>query len=170
MARIGETSLHGAVDGALELVGDEEAAVGIGADGQRLGFEVAQVCSLALSDVAVEGGAVLEGCAGADCGTAEMGARGLEGELVDDALVVVERAADAIEAVGGDDVGRHAALELAETLVVAVLEGLEGAHEVAEGGVEIVGVGGFGFELVHGVTFWRARRRLGRASAMTQHN
>ena len=75
-----------------------------------------------------------------------MGPRGLQREVVDDALGLVERAVDAVELVGGDDVGRQAALELAEALVVGVLEGLEGAHEVAEGGVEVVGVGGFGFE------------------------
>ena len=151
MARIGETFLHGAVDGALELIGDEEAAVGIGADRQGLRFQIAQVRGLALADVAVEGGAVLQGRAGADAGAAEVGAHGLEGKVVDDALGLVQRAVDAGEAVGGDDVGRQAALELAEALVVAVLEGLEGAHEVAEGGVEVVG--GFGFEVVHGVTF-----------------
>jgi len=73
-------------------------------------------------------------------------AGGLEGEVIDHALGLIERAVDAVDLVGGDDVGGEAPLELAEALVVAVLEGLEGAHEAVEGAAEIVGVGGFGFE------------------------
>ena len=152
---------HGAVDGALDLVGDEIAAVGIGADRERLGLQIAQGAGLALAHVAVEGRLVLEGGAGADRGAAQMRARRLQGQLVDDALVLVQRAVDAVDLVGGDDVGRHALLELGEPLVVAVLEGLEGAHEAVEGGGEVVGGGGFGFEggSEHALSFagWEAR-------------
>ena len=63
---------------------------------------------------------------------------GLQGKVVDDTLGLVERAVEAVDLVGGDDVGGHAPLELAETLVVGVLEGLEGAHEIVEGGFERV--------------------------------
>ena len=70
-------------------------------------------------------------------------------------LQLVEGAVDAIDLVGGDDVGRHAPLELAEAVVVGVLEGFEGAHEVVEGAGEVVAgprvLGGFGFE--HEVSF-----------------
>ena len=60
-------------------------------------------------------------------------------------FVLVDRAVDAVDLVGGDDVGRHALLELGEALVVAVLEGLEGAHEAVEGGGDVVaGRGGAG--------------------------
>ena len=129
MARIGETSRTRAVDGALELVGDEVAAVGVGADGERLGFQVAQRGGLALAHVGVEGGLVLEAGGWRVRGAAEVRAGGFQREVVDDALVLVQRAVDAGELVGRDDVGRQAPLELAEAVVVGVLEGLEGAHE-----------------------------------------
>ena len=47
-------------------------------------------------------------------------------------------------------------LELGEAIVVGLLEGFERAHELAEGGVDVVvgGGGGFGFELGHGGSFW----------------
>ena len=75
-------------------------------------------------------------------------------------LQLVEGAVDAVDLLGGDDVGRHAPLELAEALVVGVLEGFEGAHEVVEGAGEVVAarrvLGGLGFEarvLVHAQSF-----------------
>ena len=55
----------------------------------------------------------------------------------------------------GQRVGAPAPLELVEALVVGVLEGLEGAHEVVEGGAD-VGRAGLGLEGVmfqHGVLF-----------------
>ncbi len=61
------------------------------------------------------------------------GRRAFEDQLVEDALLLVERLVDALELVVGHDIGRHALLDLAEALVVGLLEGLEGAHEVAEG-------------------------------------
>ena len=70
----------------------------------------------------------------------------LERELVDDTLRLVERAVDAVDLVGRDDIGRHALLELGEPLVIAVLEGLEGAHEAVEGGGKIGRRVGFGFD------------------------
>ena len=150
MARIGETFLHGAVDGALELVGHQEAAVGIGADGERLGFQVAQVRGFALADVAVEGGA----CAGGlrrsgrpgppRCGRADFSARSSTTRLVSSSARSM-RASWSVVTTSADR--RRSSWPRRSSL--AVLEGLEGAHEVAEGGVEVVG--GFGFEVgVHG--------------------
>jgi hypothetical protein len=138
--------LHGAVDGALEFVGDEIAAVGAGADGEGLGLEAAQGGVLAVAHVGLEGGLVLEGGAGAQRRAGEVRPGRLEGELVDDAFVLIEDAVDAVDLVGCDDVGGEAALELAEALVVGVLEVLEGAHEAVEGGGEVAAGGGFGFE------------------------
>jgi len=148
----GRDVAHGAVDGAFQLVRHQVAAVGVGADGEGLGFDVAQAGGIALAHVGVEGGLVLEAGAGPRRGTAEMGPRGFQREIVDDALGVVERAVDAGELVGGDGIGSAAALELNEAAVVGFLERFEGAHELAEGGVDVgvTGVGGgFGFEGVH---------------------
>jgi len=89
---------------------------------------------------------VLEGGAGAQRRAGEVRPGRLEGELVDDAFVLIEDAVDAVDLVGCDDVGGEAALELAEALVVGVLEVLEGAHEAVEGGGEVAAGGGFGFE------------------------
>ena len=85
---------------------------------------------------------------GAMGGAAEVGPGGFERQVVDDALGLVERAIEAVDLVGGDDVGRAAALQLTQALVVAVLEGFEGVHELGEGGVDVaVGSGGgLGFE------------------------
>ena len=146
MARIGETSFTARLTARSSLVGHEIAAVGAGADGEGLLLEAAQGGVLAVAHVGLEGGLVLEGGAGAQRGAGEVRPGRLQGELVDDALVLVERAVDAVDLVGGDDVGGHAALDLAEALVVGVLEGLEGAHEVVEGGGEVAAGGGFGFE------------------------
>ena len=90
--------------------------------------------------------------AGADGGAAEVRPGGFQREVVDHALGLVEHAVEAVDLVGGDGVGGAAALELGEALVVAFLEGLEGAHELGEGGVDVAvgGGGGFGFEGVHG--------------------
>ena len=165
MARIGETLLHGAVDGALELVGDEDsrrrdrsrrrAPWLPGRAGAR-----PRPCGRRRRRRPCAAGRRRSGTAGA----AEVRAGGFQRQVVDDALGLVERAVEAVDLVGGDDVGRHAALELAEALVVGVLEGLEGAHEVAEGGVEVVG--GFGFEVVVcGSPWWgSSTRHPGRAA------
>src|SRR6185503_15244117 len=56
---------YAAVDAALQLLGDEKAAIGVGADGGGLGFEVAKARSVAGADVGVEGGLVLKGGGGA---------------------------------------------------------------------------------------------------------
>ena len=141
MARIGETLRTPRLTARSNSSGTRIAAVGIGADGEGLGFQVAQGAGLALAHVGVERGLVLEAGAGADGGAAEVGPRGLQRQLVDDALGLVERAVDAGELVGRDGIGGAAALELADALVVAFLEGLEGAHELAEGAVDVV-VGG----------------------------
>jgi hypothetical protein len=53
-------------------------------------------------------------------------------------LQLIEGAVEAVDLLGGDDVGRHAPLELAEALVVGVLEGFEGAHEVVEGAGDVI--------------------------------
>ena len=130
---------HRAIDRALDLVGDEVAAVGAGADRQRLGFQIAQGAGLAAAHVGVEGRLVLEGRGGgAVAGAGQMRPGRLQRELVDDALVLVERAIDAVDLLGGDDIGGHASLDLGEALVIAVLEGLERAHEAVEGGGQII--------------------------------
>jgi hypothetical protein len=135
---------HRTIDSALDLDGDEIAAVGAGADRQGLGFEIADGAGVALADVGVERRLVLQVRAcGRARGAGEMRAGGFQ-------LQLVEGAVDAVGLLGGDDVGRHAPLELAEALVVDVLEGFEGAHEVVERAGDVVAaarvLGGFGFE------------------------
>ena len=61
MARIGEMLRTARVDGALQLVGHEVAAVGIGADGERLAFQIAQADGVAFAHISLERGLVLQG-------------------------------------------------------------------------------------------------------------
>ena len=143
MARIGETSLTARLTARSISVGHEIAAVGSVPTDSALASRSREAGVLALAHVGVEGGLVLQAGAGARGGAGEVRARGLQREVVDDALGLVERAVDAVELVDGDDVGRTARARAGEALVVGVLEGLEGAHEVVEGGVD-VGAGGGG--------------------------
>ena len=62
---------------------------------------------------------------------AERGARGGERQFVEHALLLVERAVDALDLLVGDDVG-GARLERGEALVIGVLEAVEGAQEIVE--------------------------------------
>jgi hypothetical protein len=77
---------------------------------------------------------------------AERRARLLQRQLVDDALVLVHRAVDAIHLVARHHVGGQFLLDLAEPAVVRRLEGLERLHEVVEGG---------GHRFRHGLDFRR---------------
>ena len=65
----------------------------------------------------------------------------VERDAVEPALGLVERAVDAGELLLGDDVGREPRLDLGEARVVGVLEGLEGAGELVEGGGHLGGLG-----------------------------
>ncbi len=130
------------IDGALDLIRHKVAAVGIGAHGQGLLLEAAQARGVARAHVAIEGLLVLQARRGrAGRSRLERRALGLGGERVEHALLLVQRAVDAIDAVGGDDVGGHAGLDLVEAGVVGLLEGLEGAHELVEGGSGAAGLG-----------------------------
>ena len=52
-------------------------------------------------------------------------------------LVLIERAVDARELLGDQRIGAAAPLDGGEALVVRLLEGLEGAHEVLEGRADV---------------------------------
>ncbi len=148
MARIGETSASTRSIACLDLVRHEVAAVGIGADRERLEFKIAQGTGLALADVAVEGrlvrerGAVERSCA------AERRARGLERQVVDGAAVLIERLVDAGELIVDQRISGGSPLERVDALVVCFLEGFEGAHEVFKGCADVAGAG-LGLELGH---------------------
>ena len=143
MARIGETSER-APDPALGLVGHEVAAVGIGADRQRLLLEALQAGGLAVANVSVERLVVL-GCGGIEALglDAERGASVFEHQLVEHLLVGVERGIEARHLLLGQRIGA-AAREFGELGVVAFLVALERALEFLERGGD-VGGGGFGF-------------------------
>jgi hypothetical protein len=70
-------------------------------------------------------------------GRAQSGPARLDLDAVEPALGLVERVADAVDLLLQHDVAAHAALERPETLVVGVLEVLEGAGEVVESGRDI---------------------------------
>jgi hypothetical protein len=59
----------------------------------------------------------------------------LEGEFV-------ERLVDALHLVDGDRIGAHPPLDLAEALVVGLLEGIERRHELVEGLADFARSGG----------------------------
>ncbi len=71
----------------------------------------------------------------------ERRALGLVASVSSTRLLLVEGAVDAIDAFGGDDVGRHTRFDLVKAGVVGLLEGLEGAHEVVEGSGSACGLG-----------------------------
>ena len=74
---------HGAVDGALDLVRHEIAAVGVGADGQRLLFQIAQARGVALAHIGVEGSLVLQIGGGGACARDAEARRAASARLVD---------------------------------------------------------------------------------------
>ncbi len=118
------------------LVGHEIAAVGIGADRQGLGLQIAQArrprpCARSASKAALcwRETPRAERAAPPRCGRADFSASSSTTRLCSSSARLMRSTLSL-----GDDVGRHALLELGEPLVIAVLEGLEGAHEVVEGG------------------------------------
>jgi hypothetical protein len=82
-------------------------------------------------------------------------------KVVDPALRVVQRPVDASELFVGERIGGQARLDLRQPLVVRLLEGLEGAGKIVEGGGHVVG-GGFGLEgLRHRVLVLQRKRPAG---------
>ncbi len=78
---------------------------------------------------------------------AEAGTGGGQRQLVERALLFVERAVDAVDLFVGDDIG-GALFELREPFVIGLLELLEGEQEFVEGRLDLgIGVSGFGFEV-----------------------
>jgi hypothetical protein len=62
----------------------------------------------------------------------ERRARLFEDELVENLLLLVHCAVDAVHLVARDHVGREFALDFAEATIVDILEGFKGPHEVVE--------------------------------------
>ena len=92
-----------------------------------------QPARFAVADKSLEGGLVLQySAACAEARGPERRARRLQRELVDQRLVLIDGAIDAVELLGGHDVRRDALLDLREPLVIGELERLEGAHELVE--------------------------------------
>jgi hypothetical protein len=82
----------------------------------------------------------------AGCAAVELRARSLAGEIVDDALMLVERTVDAEELLARERIGRAAIFELLKAGIVGLLERLERTHEILEGGSDWMV--GFRFELL----------------------
>jgi hypothetical protein len=86
---------------------------------------------------------VARGTGGGPLAAAEQGPAGLEDELVDAALGVVDGLVDAGDLLVEEDVARDAPLDGVEALVIGLAERLEGAHEVLEGGRDLRAARGF---------------------------
>jgi hypothetical protein len=72
------------------------------------------------------------GAAAVNAARAELGPRRFQRELVNDRLMLVDGAVDAVELLGREHVDRQAFLDLGDALLVLGFERFEGAHEVVE--------------------------------------
>jgi hypothetical protein len=134
-----------AADLRVGLRRHEIAAVRRRADRHGLALQRPERALVAAAHIGGEGRLVLARLEAA-LAAAEGGACLLQRKLVDDALVLVHRAVDALHLVARHHVGGQLLLDLAEPPVVRLLEGLEGLHEIVEGG---------GHRFRHGLDFRR---------------
>ena len=131
-------------DTGLDFLGHEIAAVAIGADRQHLLLKAAQVLRFAPAHIVVEGALMLAHRAVAGNAAAPLRPGSLQQQLIDRALIFIERAIDAVELFGGHHVGGHAAFDVTQPLIVGLLERLESVEE------RVIGLADFGCGGPHG--------------------